>query len=141
MDSTLLALVTGTIGQLPACSEFSKKGDGECDSGNNHPGCDYDGGDCCLPSAANHDCIDPCGVRVKVKYKATTFSKISLTLLMSPPFLRSSLRFSSRLANPISTSWLTAFLWEDSDYFGLKVNWASTSFLWEDSDYFEVKVN
>ena len=54
-----------TLGELPACSDAGKKGDGVCDSGNNHPGCEYDGGDCCLASADDHDCIDPCGVRDK----------------------------------------------------------------------------
>ena len=45
---------------------FSEKvGDGKCDSGNNNIGCNYDGGDCCLPEADARDCIDPCGVRLK----------------------------------------------------------------------------
>ena len=35
------------------------------DPGNNNLGCDYDGGDCCLPQAEARDCIDPCGVRLK----------------------------------------------------------------------------
>ena len=53
------------------------------------------------------------------------FLETSLTLLTSPPFLRSSLRFSSRLANPISTSRLTALLWEDLDHFGVSFNQAT----------------
>ena len=40
-------------------------GNGICDSGNNNIGCEYDGGDCCLPQADPRDCIDPCGVRLK----------------------------------------------------------------------------
>ena len=57
---------------LAAHSKFSimmfisaKVGDDVCDPGNNNLGCDYDGGDCCLPQAEARDCIDPCGVRLK----------------------------------------------------------------------------
>merc|ERR1711907_659430 len=28
-------------------ASYSYKGDGYCDDGNNHAGCDFDGGDCC----------------------------------------------------------------------------------------------
>ena len=46
-------------------SVLAKVGDDVCDPGNNNIGCDYDGGDCCLPQAEARDCIDPCGVRLK----------------------------------------------------------------------------
>ena len=44
---------------------LARVGDDVCDPGNNNLGCDYDGGDCCLPQAEARDCIDPCGVRLK----------------------------------------------------------------------------
>ena len=46
-------------------SVSAKVGDDVCDPGNNNLGCDYDGGDCCLPQAEARNCIDPCGVRLK----------------------------------------------------------------------------
>jgi len=52
-------------GPLPRCQKPKSVGNGICNTGNNHIGCDYDGGDCCLPRAKNQDCIDPCGVRNK----------------------------------------------------------------------------
>jgi len=52
-------------GPLPPCQKPGKVGDGVCDAGNNNLGCEYDGGDCCLPQARDRDCIDPCGVRLK----------------------------------------------------------------------------
>ena len=52
-------------GPLPRCQAPGKVGDGVCDRGNNHRGCEYDGGDCCLPASQASDCIDPCGVRLK----------------------------------------------------------------------------
>ena len=53
------------LGPLPRCQAPAKVGDGVCDRGNNHLGCQYDGGDCCLPAAKPSHCIDPCGVRLK----------------------------------------------------------------------------
>ena len=49
---------------LEPCENFNWKGDGYCDDGNNHEGCEYDGGDCC---GSNVDttwcnecqCLDP----------------------------------------------------------------------------------
>ena len=32
---------------LTGCENPEHKGDGLCDDGNNHAGCDFDGGDCC----------------------------------------------------------------------------------------------
>ena len=32
---------------LTGCENPKHKGDGLCDDGNNHAGCDFDGGDCC----------------------------------------------------------------------------------------------
>jgi len=52
-------------GPLPPCQRPQSVGNGVCDPGNNNVGCDYDGGDCCLPQAKAYDCIDPCGVRLK----------------------------------------------------------------------------
>lgn len=52
-------------GPLPPCQKPKRVGDGKCDTGNNNIGCNYDGGDCCLPEADARDCIDPCGVRLK----------------------------------------------------------------------------
>ena len=49
------------------CEHASYKGDGRCDDGNNHCGCDWDGGDCCGPSGDKQQwlyckqCQDPGG--------------------------------------------------------------------------------
>ena len=59
------ALNAAYDGPLPPCQYPGRVGDGFCDSGNNNIGCEYDGGDCCLPQADARDCIDPCGVRLK----------------------------------------------------------------------------
>jgi len=59
------ALNAAYKGKQPECESKDKAGDGKCDKGNNHIGCEYDGGDCCLPDAKDSDCIDPCGVRWK----------------------------------------------------------------------------
>ena len=32
------------------------QGDGFCDDGNNNPGCDFDGGDCCGPNVKKDFC-------------------------------------------------------------------------------------
>ena len=53
---------------LAACSQYSYKGDGNCDDGNNNAGCAYDGGDCCEKSVGGPvqkeycvecKCLDP----------------------------------------------------------------------------------
>jgi len=59
------ALNAAYEGPLPPCQHPGKVGDGVCNAGNNNLGCEYDGGDCCLPQANDRDCIDPCGVRLK----------------------------------------------------------------------------
>ena len=38
------------IKHYTSCSSKMYKGDGICDDGNNNPGCEYDGGDCCVKS-------------------------------------------------------------------------------------------
>ena len=65
MQWDIWAINAAYSGPLPSCSRPDSVGDGVCDDGNNHVGCQYDGGDCCLDQARDRDCIDPCGVRDK----------------------------------------------------------------------------
>ena len=46
------------------CEDDNWKGDGYCDDGNNHQGCEWDGGDCCGKEVAKDyctacECLDP----------------------------------------------------------------------------------
>ena len=59
-----------------ACQFPEFKGDGPCDDGNNHEGCEYDGGDCCGSNVytdfcSECQCLDPNheGKRGKNRYK------------------------------------------------------------------------
>ena len=38
------------------CKNLEYKGDGLCDDGNNNKGCEFDGGDCCLPIVNQQFC-------------------------------------------------------------------------------------
>ena len=49
---------------LVPCQFPEFKGDGLCDDGNNHEGCEYDGGDCCGSNVytdfcSECQCLDP----------------------------------------------------------------------------------
>ena len=64
-----------------ACQFPEFKGDGPCDDGNNHEGCEYDGGDCCGSNVhtdfcSECQCLDPNyeGKREKDKYR---YNKLS----------------------------------------------------------------
>ena len=41
------------------CSSLGKYADGKCHDGNNHPWCNYDGGDCCVPNVSPVHCQNP----------------------------------------------------------------------------------
>ena len=43
---------------LEPCENFNYQGDGFCDDGNNHEGCEYDGGDCCGSNINTEHCIE-----------------------------------------------------------------------------------
>ena len=51
------------VTEAGGCQEPRLKNDGHCDDGNNNPGCDYDGGDCCIDKEKKHctlcECKDP----------------------------------------------------------------------------------
>merc|ERR1711862_685233 len=62
--------------QAPKCAAPSYKGDGMCDDGNNHAGCEFDGGDCCSTSVGGEvqkkyctvcKCLDPSPKKPKLK--------------------------------------------------------------------------
>ena len=42
--------------QLSGCGLPDFQGDGACDDGNNNAGCNFDGGDCCLPNVDTSFC-------------------------------------------------------------------------------------
>ena len=45
--TTTTTTTTSSRRRWPNCRNPSWIGDGECDSANKNPGCNYDGGDCC----------------------------------------------------------------------------------------------
>ena len=51
-------ILTQKIHVRTRCEDDNWKGDGYCDDGNNHEGCEWDGGDCCGENVDKRNCQD-----------------------------------------------------------------------------------
>ena len=55
------------------CSKPNYKGDGICDDENNNEGCDFDGGDCCIPNVNKDFCTECKCLEEGMEYNVANF--------------------------------------------------------------------